>query len=432
MTSTLLPFLYQTRTILQANPRTTIAFARSLHITSQRLRDDIPFVSDTPVRRGTITPSERYIFERIFADIKARGLKPTLPEDATAPHRSALHIMEQAARDAGQARTTTATTPGILAGSARNRQRALLRFPPDLRAAASRALDAIQPAPPPVAPVDDGNEIAFDDNGLRRDVDVEEGWKTPSDIQSRAAELEAKRGPERARVEGLIAAAKSDFELWDVLEREVFTMPAKLGIDRSLPEPEEVKPVKKRGRKKKAKDDEAIASEEVSKETNTVPAESYTPSQGLSLYVHGPLYPAYLLLALRRFDTAFRAPSPLAFSLLPRIKELGLESYVLGVSTPFYNELLEIYWSRRGDLAGMLDLLEEMANCGLYFDKQTVSILSQVDSTLTTLATKKTTGYFGRALMTMPEYAHSVRERISDWYRAVEQSVNERDPETGY
>ena len=48
--------------------------------------------------------------------------------------------------------------------------------------------------------------------------------------------------------------------------------------------------------------------------------------------------------------------SPLTFSLLPRIKELGLESFVLGVSTPFYNELLEIYWKRRGDLLGMMGL----------------------------------------------------------------------------
>jgi hypothetical protein len=132
------------------------------------------------------------------------------------------------------------------------------------------------------------------------------------------------------------------------------------------------------------------------------------------------------LVALRTLDTAFEAPSPLVFNVLPRIKELGLESYVLGVSTPFFNELMEIYWRRRGDLSGMLDLLEEMRHCGLYFDNWTASILNHVDTTLFRLAGRNSPSGFGRALMQMPEYEHSQRERLRHWHRAVDVSAQQK------
>ncbi|KAI0836237.1 hypothetical protein F5Y06DRAFT_298957 [Hypoxylon sp. FL0890] len=515
MSSTLLPFLYHTRTILRANPRTTAAFARTLHATSRRLKrkDDIPFVLEVgdevvdevgeeekqgdedkqsqPTARGTITPSERRIFERIFADIRARGLKPAIKDDSqsAAATRSTMLIMNQAAQDAGQARRATIAAPGLLAGAARDRNKALLRFPPELRAAASKALGAIETS---AQALPNGDDIAYDEATIAAGQGDDEGWTTPPHLISRTVELEAKRYPERSRVEGLIAAAKTDFELWDVLEKEVFTMPSKLGLGRITYEPEETKPAeaqgKKKGRKKKemnetsldetansseddnatlqdatpqdatlqdatlqdaalqdaalqdaalqdaALQDAALQDAEVAENIEgieDIADESNTPPRELSLYIHGPLYPAYLLLALRRLDTAFRVPSPLAFSVLPRIKELGLESYVLGVSTPFYNELMRIYWTRRGDLSGMLDLLEEMRHCGIYFDNQTASILNHVDTAVATMAHRTIAGSFGRAIMTLPEYERALRSRIRYWHRVVDLSIQEREQDLG-
>ncbi|KAI1458598.1 hypothetical protein F4805DRAFT_423973 [Annulohypoxylon moriforme] len=469
MPSTFLPFLYQTRTILRANPRKTLAVARSLHATSRRCdkgKDDIPFEFNVgeedmlvtppeptePARRGTITPYERQIFERIFADIKARGLKPNVRQDDTATRTSML-IMQQAAQEAGQSRAPTVAAPGLLAGAAKDRNKALLRFPPELRAAASRALNIVDSSASAL-PVD-----ADADAAEKNKADVDEGWKTPAHTINRTVELEAKRRPERVRVEGLIVNAKSDFELWDVLEKEIFTMPVRLGINRRDYRPEQDDIVSE----EPEAEEEGIAIDEVASESGEASgasegaedsgneledkleeiegvaaaeaaesAEGYTPPEELSLYVHGPLYPAYLLLALRRLDTAFTAPSPLAFSLLPRIKELGLESYILGVSTPFYNDLLDIYWTRRGDLPGMLQLLEEMRHCGLYFDEQTASILNQVDAATTALANKVSSGSFARALMTMPEYERSIRDRLRHWHRIVDLSIKERENDLGY
>ncbi|RYP71734.1 hypothetical protein DL770_008085 [Monosporascus sp. CRB-9-2] len=473
-----LPFLYQTRTILKS-PRVPVAFLRSLHATSRYCKGNyIPFVyelgeEDVPlksVKRGTITPSERQIFERIFADIQARALKPSMedgapPSPSVSASRSAMLIMQQAAQDAGQARPDTVTAPALLAGAAKDRNKALLRFPPQLRDAASKALDAIVPP------------ARGEDREHAASAAVDDGWKAPPHTFMRKFELDAKRFPERMRVEGLITSAKTDHDLWDVLEKEVFTMPAKLGLGRKTNEEERTAKKTVKGRKKQEQleaaaspedvsrsmdaeleaESEAIASDTSSEATSeTTPAntpdntpelspetageggesdgaESPVLPEKMSLYIHGPLYPAYLLLALRQLDTAFHASSPLALNVLPRVKEIGLESYVLGVSTPFYNELLEIYWSRYGDLPGMLDLLEEMRHCGLYFDSQTSSILGRAQAAVRNLAEGRRYGSsFGAAIMTMPQYERSVRDRIRHWHQAVDISIQQRGYDIGY
>ncbi|KAI1320231.1 hypothetical protein F5Y16DRAFT_390127 [Xylariaceae sp. FL0255] len=440
MSFTLTPFLYQTRTILRLpSHRASLALARSLHATSPRSEDNsIPFEYDPgtsdsdsqpPNVRGTITPAERLVFERIFADIKARGLKPTATEDGPNPtpatQRSTMLIMQKAAFDSGQALPATITAPGLLAGAAKDRAKALLRFPPALRGAAQKALDTIESQAGAVSrPKISKDEIEFDstlmqfqdEEGLDQ---AESEWTAPADTFSRTIEVEEKRHDERARIEGLITAATSDFELWDILEKEVFSMPARLGIAKA---PESEENSMKKNSKKSNKTEVQNADESIDAEKN----------QSLSLYVHGPLYPAYLLLGLRRLDTAFAGPSPLVFSVLPRIKELGLESYVLGVSTPFFNELLDIYWTRRGDLAGVFELLEEMRHCGVYFDRQTQGIMHRIQEAIFGMASAQSRNEFGRALMYMPDYEHSQRTRMRYWAKAIMKSIGQRTRDIGY
>ncbi|KAI1435819.1 hypothetical protein GGR50DRAFT_686764 [Xylaria sp. CBS 124048] len=438
MSFTLMPFLYQTRTILRIPRRASPVVARSLHATAPRLfRRDSPIPFDYEVgepvedpanspfgrpsvdNKGTITPTERKIFERIFADIRARGLQSTIRNDASknpgSKHpssRSAMLIMQQAAHDAGQGRPPTVASPAMLSGASKDRAKALLRFPPPLREAARKALDTIvsqatnEGRPKPPAEESTGDELVDDDD-----------WKAPPHSFARTMEVEAKRYPERTRIEGLIMGAQSDFELWDILEKEVFTMPARLRIATEAEEHNDNTDDTESSPEKSAVENSSVDSQDASNPEK--PGE-------LSLYVHGPLYPAYLLLALRRLDTAFHASSPLVFQVLPRIKELGLESYVLGVSTPFFNELIEIYWKRHGDLGGMLDLLEEMRHSGLYFDTRTSAILSRAQIALDDVARSRLRNGFGAALMNMPEYERSQRDRIRHWHKAVNISVKEK------
>ena len=81
---------------------------------------------------------------------------------------------------------------------------------------------------------------------------------------------------------------------------------------------------KKKGSKKaknspKPENVTEIEPQEQSEVTSSEPA-----VDGVSpLALYGPLYPSFLLLGLRLLDRSFAKPSPLALSILPRIKSLG-------------------------------------------------------------------------------------------------------------
>ncbi|ORY61038.1 uncharacterized protein BCR38DRAFT_443289 [Pseudomassariella vexata] len=455
MSTTLLPFLYQTRTMLRPRQVPVAALRRSFHsarpcLAPKKRKDpgtDIPFADDnlreyipvenvdgeeTPLR-GTITPTERGIFDRIFADIAARGLRPrqqhqnppSQPPTAKA-QRSINMILESAAADIDfSKRPSSIVSPAVEAGAAKDRIKALQRFPPSLRAAARKSLDLMEPmqsgARMPGAP----SVYSLAEGGGNGTHAAE--WMIKDKM--RQAELDAQREPERRRVEDLMYAAKSDFELWQIMEREVFTLPEKLGI--RSPQPDARSTGDNRTKASKISNKEQKQQQQGLKEDEEISwkrsAEAVDGTEHrLNLYVYGPLYPQFLLLGLRLLDTSFTASSPLALSVLPRIKELGLESFILGVSTPFYNELLEIFYGRHGDLSKMLDLMEEMRHAGLYFDQGTLSILNRVQEQTSMLA-RGAFGTLAKAVMTMPEYEKSVRDRMSYWHAHVDESVKQRE-----
>ncbi|ETS85912.1 hypothetical protein PFICI_03937 [Pestalotiopsis fici W106-1] len=431
-------FLYQTRTILRC--RRLPSITRSMHVSPSHRRksdDHIPFareipedvlpLEDTKETRGTITPTERQTFDRIFSDIAARGLKPRPQQDRNAQssettRRAANLILEAAASDdAGKGLRGKPISAAQMVSAAKDKEKALLRFPPSLRAAATRAFELLNPdhpssyAPAAASTTADGDANSSD-----------EIWETPKNSTMRLVEVDAKRYPEQKRVEDLMSTAKSDFELWDIMEREVFTYPQKLGLHNvTAPVKISGKARRKDRKKKRQAQEQATGLPHESKE------DVFEGDPKLNLYVYGPLYPSFLLFGLRLLDKGFVTPSPLALSVLPRIKELGLESFVLGVSTPFYNELLGIYYGRHGDLTNMMTLLEEMSHSGLYLDEGTVSVLIKAYNQTEQLATGAH-GQFAHAFMTMPAYEKSVRNSIRHWHRDVDLSIKQRDADIDY
>lgn len=89
------------------------------------------------------------------------------------------------------------------------------------------------------------------------------------------------------------------------------------------------------------------------------------------------LYPAALLFALRLFARTFPS-SHFAFNLLPRIRELGHTSYVLGASTQFYNSLMSLKWHRHSSLREIHQLLSEMERGGVEFNEETGRVIRQI------------------------------------------------------
>lgn len=452
MSATLTPFLFQTRTLARfarAGPVAPTRLARSLHVTpSQRQkgeRDPIPFElppelenPDTnggaePLDTGTITPVERQAFVRIFQEISEKGksLPTTTPKPDNTPDLAqrepnflkALYnggpfninaIMQDAAEK------HSGTSPGVngldplspleSTYSAADREQALLQFPPSLRRAARTAYGMMESAKDtPVATEGGGQE------NLGFQMDAVEVVASTGKL-ARKVEVEASRREARLTIKAKMEKAENDFELWDVVEKEVFTLVEKLGLAATEPES---KPQKIKRRKKKKK---AAAEEDES--TDTVATVAATKPR-LNMDTYGPIYPMLLLDALHLLEKKFSRPSPLAFSLLPRIKQLGLPSYVLGVSTSFYNKLLSVMWQRFGDAGGVMALLEEMRHAGLQFDEETLSVVHQMERVLYE-ADRGENGYFLKKMMRMPEYEPLVKKRLTHWIRHIQGNIEQR------
>ncbi|KAI0155981.1 hypothetical protein BJ166DRAFT_531833 [Pestalotiopsis sp. NC0098] len=425
-------FLYQTRTILRGRRLPNIA--RSMHVSPSHRRkgdSDIPFVRDSASAniipdeqspRGTITPTERQTFDRIFSDIAARGLKPRPQQDVKASPESTqratnLILEVAAAEESGKGPRGQPISSAQYVSAARDKEKALLRFPPSLRAAATRAFELLNPDHPSSYSPASAKTTTNADAKNAGDI-----WETPQNSTMRLIEVDAKRYPEQKRVEDLMSAAKSDFELWDVMEREVFSYPKRLGLQNATA------PTKSNG---KANQKDRRKKRQVKEQPEEIIENRFEGDPKLNLYVYGPLYPSFLLFGLRLLDKGFVTPSPLTRSVLPRIKQLGLESFVLGVSTPFYNELLSIYYGRHGDLTNMMALLEEMSHSGLYFDQDTVAVLVRAYNQTEEIAAGAH-GPFASAFMTMPAHEKSVRDRIRHWHGIANFSLKQRDTDIEY
>ncbi|PQE26468.1 NADh:flavin oxidoreductase NADh oxidase protein [Rutstroemia sp. NJR-2017a BBW] len=293
-----------------------------------------------PQVESTITDSERHAFQKIFSDIFKRSQTGTISDSLES--RTPVDL------DNAKSRLDNILGDALSSPShtLREKQLAVNKYPPALRAAAARAV------------------------GLYPQEDETED---KPDASSSSDKLESDREIERERVERLLRYAETDFELWEVLEREVFPLIGKMGLQENAPP--EPKPIRPRGKKSSKIYDQTRGYKNLHED---LPPFRKQPQEIPQLALYGPLYPSYLLLSLRLLDRSFARSSPLALSLLPRIKSLGLISHVLGASTALYNELIQIYWHRHEDVLSCLDLLHEMEDAGLDLNKETYDIVTDI------------------------------------------------------
>ena len=88
-------------------------------------------------------------------------------------------------------------------------------------------------------------------------------------------------------------------------------------------------------------------------------------------------YPVLLLAFLDELRTNFPS-SQLAFTVLPMVKSLGRQSYVLGASSALYNGIILDTWRVYSDFHRINELLLEMENAGLEFDYDTLDVLEKI------------------------------------------------------
>lgn len=427
MASNFLPFLYQTRT-LQRSVKVPVSFifAHRFYATQQRQRrsnpkndHSIPFELDEedqhltmgdpeggPGQSSTITPSEAEVFKGIFDEI-AQGRMPK----ARKRHAAAATVSKDPSDiELGEGLEILRKKVDLAANEQLNegvksivdqfrttdsRDEFLQRYPVSLRQAAETALGKFE-LEPLSAKVADTTEL--DEEEARKQKE----WARYMEIQE----------AEKERVGALMRGCQTDAALWDLMEAEVFSLPAKLGI---LQEPAAMLRVRKTTRPASKKGGSVPKTDAIAAE----PAS--TKDERLSMDIHGPLYPHYLTLGLDLFATAFSRPSMSAFRILPKVKALGLPSYVLGVTTPFYLRLAEMHWNHFGDAVSAFDMLEEMASLGLSANEEMAALLVRIRDDLHG-CTWGAQGPFVMAMMEAAPYDTALMHRLEAAEKYVRRS----------
>lgn len=408
MPPNLLPFLYQTRTILHG-ARVGARAIRLAHSSSQTGPrdnsipfdwDDDPnheFAKETSQQQSTITPSEAEVFKGIFDEI-SQGRMPAGRKKPSARLANA------------GAGTLGTTGMADVDGTARSivdqarvsdfRDKFLKRYPSSLRSAAQVALGLF--------------EVPADEQGGSSYMELKE-----ADAASWAerAMYDRLRSEERSRVERLMDRCATDVELWDLMEREVFSLPKRLGIMMDAPETTKEKKPKKKARAKKAAAAKASETSDVQVSTEAI-------SDRQRMDIHGRLYPHFINFGLKLFDSKFARSSPYAFKILPRVKELGLPSYVLGVSSSFYSRLALLYWTRFADPNSSLNILQEMLSTGLYANDESKAVVETIRDHLHG-CTWGAQGPFVMAMMESSPYDATLGQRVEDMLQKVRQSISQ-------
>ncbi|KAH8595296.1 hypothetical protein B0O99DRAFT_623708 [Bisporella sp. PMI_857] len=398
--------------VIVPKPQDSIDFAEDDNIYEQRdAIDQLTSRMDPEQdRASTITPSEKQAFQKIFSDIFARHHQQNGKKGAHSLDLFKDDPVADMEDEAAAEPATSKSLEGIMSDATKRVSKEQMetivnRYPAALRAAAARAY------------------------GFKLDVSRQQTEQEKIGIEAMDQKLEELRKPERERVERLMRDAKTDFDLWAVMEEEVFTIISRLGLGnsenevarpsatrdmRNVQEGElQERPNTKRGRNSKKKVDE----------TPEEPLKIAPQEEGISALARdGPLYPSHLLLGLRLLDRSFAKPSLLTLSILPKIKSLGLLSHVLGGSTQLYNELMVIYWHRRDDFPGVLALLAEMEQSGLDWDMQTLDIVSTIDA----MQRETMRGDRGEGLHTLWKLPEFAPRRFGTWREKIKQSLAER------
>ncbi|KAI0766848.1 hypothetical protein BD413DRAFT_567489 [Trametes elegans] len=86
--------------------------------------------------------------------------------------------------------------------------------------------------------------------------------------------------------------------------------------------------------------------------------------------LHPSLYPHLLAALMRNFRDKYQDPH-LALAMFDHARNLSTSSFVLGCTTPAYNELIQTRWECFRDLRGVVDALEEMRVNGIKLDSRT-------------------------------------------------------------
>ena len=197
--------------------------------------------------------------------------------------------------------------------------------------------------------------------------------------EEESARLEVACDDHRSLVMDMLDGAKSDVEIWQILDKEVFSLITLLDEHIKIVEKAQtLREAKVRKAEAEGKDIEDVKLEKGDLNKREVTSAKLTrtkaiPINNLLSILHRN-YAEYCLHALRLFRRN-HPHSLYALQVLTTIKRRGAISYVLGVSTDIYNEVLFLQWTQFSDLQGVADTVDEMLNQGIEGNEATVALI---------------------------------------------------------
>ncbi|KAF2213460.1 hypothetical protein CERZMDRAFT_96298 [Cercospora zeae-maydis SCOH1-5] len=137
-----------------------------------------------------------------------------------------------------------------------------------------------------------------------------------------------------------------------------------------------------------------------------------------------PDLPALLLHYMKLQTEKLPATHSLGLVALPELKKMGSLAFALGATTELYNQHMRLLWLQYRDLNGINDILAEMDREVFPFDEGTLDLIT----TILDHADDALRGKLGptvRALWTMDRKTRGLA-KMSEWKRAVETAVREQ------
>lgn len=169
---------------------------------------------------------------------------------------------------------------------------------------------------------------------VRRPIDESGDLARPNSDDMAAKELR--------RITRALDRAKTDMQAWEVFTRDIMAPVIALQLD-------------------------------VLKST-APPADIVSSAPKPDFDIVGPNLHSLLLHTVRVLHNSFPR-SALMLSIVPCLKQAGASAFALGASTELYNHVLEYTLRQNADLAGMLDILDEMEREVITPDGRTLEIV---------------------------------------------------------
>ncbi|KAM0805516.1 hypothetical protein BDR22DRAFT_830446 [Usnea florida] len=407
--TSLLPFLYQTRTLLLESKTARHVFADNDH-NGRRRKFCSTSQCNTPAENvqrssshsnGFVNPRHKQVLDNLLSTESQWQNQSSPPSTVTATEQA---VFNRLIKDIPQPMDLDADYGDILDQDEYDPNAdinkifgdAILKMGGSEEQATNAPIPDRKPAPAFKVPFRRPLQFPIDGQPARSGLPFLRPLKWAETSFENEDENEDKTDEERVRLEiacddhrtmvmGMFDKTNSDLEIWRVLQNEVFSLITQLDEHNELVGRASKNQVLHDAKARKAGAEGKDIAEVKLEKGDLTPKETklmkltFTKAIPINnlLAILNRNYAEYCLCALRMFRQNYPTSS-YATHVFATMKAHGPISYILGASSEIYNEVIFLKWTQHSDLHAVADLLEEMLNQGVEGNYVTVTLIKGI------------------------------------------------------